>query len=154
MVLLAHMIFGAAIGSAVKSIPTAIVLAFLSHYFLDSLPHIEYNVENIKSRQWHNALPDILKVVLDFCLSILLISIFSNSALPAGRQVIIYICAFSAVLPDGFTLLNYITPNKILDGHYMLHEKIHFLKNKKLSKFWRAGFQVLIVIFSILLLAR
>lgn len=148
MILLVHMIFGAAIGSATKSMPAAIILAFLSHYFLDSLPHIEYNVENVKNRQWRKALPDILKIFLDFCLGLLFILVFSKN------HLILYICAILAIIPDGFTLLNYFFLNKISDAHNRFHKKIHFLKNKKFSRVWRISFQLLMVIFSILLLVR
>ena len=150
MILLVHMIFGAAIGFAVKSVPIAIILAILSHYFLDTLPHIEYDVGNIKAGNWQRAVPNILKVTLDFCAGILLISLFSNP--PAGGQPIIYICAFLAILPDGFTILNYLFPNKISDAHDKFHEKLHFLKHKKISSFWRISAQAFIVIVSIILL--
>jgi hypothetical protein len=146
MILLVHMIFGAAIGSAVKSVPIAIILAILSHYFLDTLPHIEYDVGNIKAGNWQRAVPDILKVTLDFCAGILLIFVFSKN------QPIIYICAFLAILPDGFTILNYLFPNKISDAHDKFHEKLHFLKHKKISTFWRISAQAFIVIVSIILL--
>lgn len=146
MILLVHLLFGAAIGSAVKNIPIAIVSAFLSHYFLDFLPHIEYPIKNTEKKQWHIMLPDILKIILDFCLGILLILIFSKN------QPIIYVCVLLAILPDGFTVLNHFAPNKILGVHDKFHQKIHFLKYKKISNFWKFSFQILIVIISILLL--
>jgi hypothetical protein len=146
MILLVHMIFGAAIGSAVKNVPAAIILAVLSHYFLDTLPHIEYNVENVKNRKWRKALPDILRIVLDFLLGVLLITILSKN------QPIIYIYAFLAILPDSFSFLIYIVPNAFSRVHDGLHEKIHFLRNRKISFFWRITSQVLVVIFSIILL--
>ena len=148
MTLLVHLLFGAAIGSAVNNIPLAIILAFLSHYFLDIIPHIEYPMENIEKKQWRKILPDALKIILDFCLGILFISIFSNSF---GQQII-YICTLLAILPDGLTLLNHFAPNIILDVHDKFHKKIHFLENKKISAFWRINSQVLVVIVSILLL--
>ena len=153
MILLVHLLFGAAIGSAIKNIPLTLILAFLSHYLLDVLPHIEYNIENIREKQWRQAMPDILRVTLDFCLGILLISLFSNPSTGSG-QLIIYICAFLAILPDGFTVLNYLAPNKILKIHNKLHEKIHFLKDKKISNFWRIFSQVAVVIISIILLIK
>lgn len=157
MILLAHILFGAAIGSLVKNIPLAIVLAFLSHYLLDLLPHIDYPIKNIEKKQWRKALPDILKLALDFCSGIFLILIFSKN------QPIIYICALLAILPDGFTALNYLVPNKISKIHNKLHQKIHFLRYNppshrasegqiKISIFWRVASQVAVVIISIILL--
>ena len=51
MILLVHLLFGAAVGSSVKNLPIAIILAFLGHYFLDLFPHIEYPIENIRKKQ-------------------------------------------------------------------------------------------------------
>jgi len=153
MILLVHLLFGAAIGSTIKNIPLAIVLAFLSHYLLDFIPHIDYSIENIEKNRWKKSLPDFAKVFLDFLCGIILIFVFSKSALPAGRQAIVYICAFCAILPDGFTILNSLMPNKILKIHSEFHpERVHVFKNKKISKFWRILSQAMIVIISILLL--
>jgi len=146
MILLAHLLFGAAIGSSVKNIFLALILAFLAHYFLDLFPHIEYNIENIKEKQWRKALPAFVRVFIDFCLGILLIFIFSNN------QPIIYVCAFLSILPDVFSFLYIIWPNKILEANYKFHTKIHFLKEKKISTFWRIFSQVLAVIISIFIL--
>ena len=147
MILLVHLLFGALIGSLVKNTVIAIILAFLSHYFLDVLPHIEYNIEKIREKQWRNKLSAILKVFLDLSLGLLLISIFSKN------QPIIYICAFFAILPDGFTILNILIPNKILKAHGKFHsEIIHFLRYKKISNFWRFSSQILVTAISIALL--
>lgn len=159
MILLAHLLFGAAIGQKISNPILAIILAFLSHYFLDFLPHTEYLIENIKNKQWRKAAPDILRVILDFLLGSLIIFIFSKN------QTIIYICAFFAILPDGFTILSYFLPNKILKIHDKLHrEKAHFfrdiatleniatLKNKKISNFWRIISQAAVIVVCIVLL--
>jgi hypothetical protein len=147
MILLVHLLFGAAVGSTIKNVPLAIILAFLSHYLLDFIPHADYPLENTENKRWITLLPNILKIALDFCLGILLILIFSKN------QPIIYICAFFAILPDGLTVLNDLTPNKALEFHRKLHiEKIHFLKNKKISNFWRITIQIIVVAVSIILL--
>jgi hypothetical protein len=146
MILLVHLLFGAAIGSLVKSMPMAILLAFLSHYLLDVFPHIEYDIENIKNKRWQKSFPSILKVILDFCLGIILILIFSKN------QPLVFICALVAIIPDGLTLTNYIMPNKILELNDNIHKKIHFLKDEKISTFWRIVSQITVVIFSLFLL--
>lgn len=125
---------------------------FFKPLFLDFVPHAEYNIENVEKKQWRKALPCILKIIIDFCLGILLVWIFSKPALPAGRQAIIYVCAIVSTLPDSFTVLNWIFPNKILEAHNKLNQKIHFFKYKKISMFWRIATQVTVVIISIVLL--
>ena len=161
MILTPHLLLGAAIASKIEYAPLAIILAFLSHYLLDLIPHIEYSIDNIEKRHWQKSSPDILRVFLDFSFGILLILIFSNP--PAGGQPIIFICAFFAILPDGLDLLNYSFPNKILKTHSNIHQKkIHFLKHKKtralnslsalISIPFRITSQLLIILFSIFLL--
>ena len=157
MILLVHLLFGAAIGYILTTNPfLAVILAFLSHYFLDLFPHIEYGIESLEEKQWQKKLPAILKITLDFCLGVLFISLFSNPSTGSG-QALIYVCAFFAILPDGFTVLNQIIPNKILKAHDKFHtEKIHFLNQKKISGVpisgsWRITTQVIFFILSIIL---
>ncbi|MGA2418153.1 MAG: hypothetical protein ABSF55_02860 [Candidatus Staskawiczbacteria bacterium] len=150
MILLVHLLLGALIGKEINNPILAIILAFLSHYLLDFLPHTEYDIENITKRQWRKAVSQIIKALLDFCSGIMLIFLFSNPALPAGRQAIIYVCAFFAILPDGLSFLSSFSKNKILQKHLELHhEKIHFLRNKKISKFWRVFSQVAVAVICI-----
>ena len=146
MTLTPHLLLGAAIGSKIGNLPLAIVLAFLSHYLLDLIPHIEYPIDNISKKQWRKSLPDFLRVFLDFSFGGLLILIFSNN------QPIIYVCALVALIPDSLTIISSIFPNRVLSAHDKIHtEKIHFLKYKKISVFWRISSQVLTIVISILL---
>lgn len=152
MILLLHMLFGVAIASYMKNPILAVFLAFLSHYFLDFIPHTEYDIKNIKEKHWRKVFPEILKIFLDISSGILLIFIFSNPSARSG-QAIIYIFAFTALIPDGLTFLNILFPNKFLNFHDNIHrKKMHFLKQIKISNFWRIFSQVAVVIFSIILL--
>ncbi len=146
MILLAHLLLGAVVGSKVKNLPAAAVPAPWCHYFVDLIRHTEYSVEHITSRNWKKSLPDFLKVFLDFSAGIMLITLVSN------RNPFIYACAMIAVIPDMVTLLSLIFPNKILTIHDRFHTDIHFLANKKISTFWRIFTQVFTVIACIILL--
>lgn len=150
MIATPHLLIGAAIVSKIKFLPLAFLLAFLSHYFLDFIPHIDYTskdiYENIYEKKWKKFFPDFLKVILDISLALFLILIFSKN------QPIIFIGAFLAILTDGLNFLNFVFPNKILKMHYNLHQKIHFFENKKISIFWRIFSQILIVLIAIFLL--
>ncbi len=147
MILLAHLLLGAAIGTAVKNPILAVILALLSHYLLDLLPHIEYPIENIKQKQWHKARKDFFKVAVDIISGIILILLFSKN------YPIIYICAFFAILPDGFSLLSLTFPNKIFSKHDYFHtKKVHHLKDKKISRFWRIYIQVVLVVIFLIAL--
>jgi len=147
MILLVHLLFGAAIGSKIEYFCLALILAFLSHYFLDLFPHTEYPIENIKNNQWQKSLPDFLRVATDFMLGILIIFLVSENSLK------IYICSLLSVLPDMLTLLNKFLNTNLLKKHDNFHlKKIHFLKDKKISQFWRFLTQVTVIVVSILLL--
>jgi hypothetical protein len=158
MILLVHMLFGALIGEKISNVVLAIILAYFGHYFLDLIPHIEYEIENITEKKWKKALPQILLVGLDFFAGISLIVLFSKNYL------IIYVCAFFAILPDGFSVLSLFLKHKILEKHSAFHQhKIHFLKNNpplqnasakqiKISNFWRIFTQVAVVVVCIILL--
>lgn len=129
MIITPHFVFGAAVGSLVKNPFLAVILAFLGHYVLDFIPHIDYPIENIKKKQWQNIFPELIMVAVDFFVGIFLISIFSNN------QPIIYICAFFAILSDGLDLLNLFFSNRFLKAHKDFHhEKIHFLNNVEFVK--------------------
>ena len=153
MILLAHMLFGAAIGSSVHNVTLAIILALLGHYFLDMFPHIEYlestenSVKELK-KDWKKNLPKLIKVLFDFGIGIALILAFSKN------QPIIYLCALIAIIPDGITVINSLFPNKLLTKHQEIHGgPIHYLtKQKKFSKFWKIATQVIVVIISVTLL--
>ena len=146
MILLVHLLFGAAVGYSVKNIPLAIIIAFLGHFFLDLFPHIEYNIESFKENQLYKKIKVVLKITADICAGLLLILIFSKNS------AIIYICAIVSALPDSLTLLNWLMPNKVLGAIYIFHQKIHYLKHKKISNFWRILSQVIVTILSIFLL--
>ena len=148
MILLAHMLFGTAIGLTIKNIPLAIIVAFLSHYFLDLFPHIEYDISNAGNNNFSKALSDRIKIAIDFALGILTIWIL------CGNNLLAYFYGACAIIPDGLAFLTNFSPNKILASHNYLHiKKIHFLReNKKISVFWRILSQIVTVVASIIML--
>jgi len=147
MILLAHLLLGAVIGLKVKYLGLAIILAFLSHYFLDLFPHIEYPIENIKNNQWQKSFLDFLRVAIDFCSGIFIIFLLSDNSLK------VYLCAFFAILPDGLTFLEYFWHNNFFKKHNEFHlEKVHIFRYKKISNFWRFLTQSIVIILSIYLL--
>jgi len=147
MILLVHILFGSAIATIIKNPYLAVILALFSHYFLDFFPHIEYPIDNITNKNFKKSLPQIISVATDLLSGIILIFIFSNNS------PIIYISVFFALLPDGFSLLNVIFKNRLLDVHSKLHqEKLHFLKYKKIPNFWRFFTQILVVVISLFVL--
>ena len=154
MILLVHMLFGAAIGSIFKNPILAIFLAFLGHYALDILPHIEYlastekSITNIKHHGFKKSTHDSIKVILDVVLGILLIWVFSKN------QPIIYLCGIIAIIPDGLTVLTHLFPRPLLVKHHQFHGgTIHYLtKQKNFPVLWKISSQVIAGIISIVIL--
>ena len=141
MILLVHLLFGALIGQKIANPFLAIILAFLGHYLLDSIPHVEYTKIGSKIGR-----RDIVLVATDLLTGLLLIAIF------AKHQPIVYICAFFAVLPDILFSLSLILHNKFLTMHEKIHNGVHFLENKKISKFWRIASQVVVATICVVFL--
>jgi len=146
MIWSAHLLLGAAIGSKINNVYLAFSLAFISHYILDIIPHIEYPIENLKNKNWPKLLIDIAKIFFDFSIAIAIILIFSSN------KPEIYICAFLGILPDLVTGFNHLFPEIAFKIHDRFHKKIHFLEHKKISNFWRITSQVIVIIISIALL--
>jgi len=150
MILSVHMLLGALIGQKILNPFLAITLAILSHYFLDFFPHIEYSIKNIVEKNWKNANKDILKVLFDFFSGILLIFIFTGPQ--TGNQNLIFTCALFAILPDALSLINLSSKNTFLKIHSNFHQKkVHFLKDKKISNFWRIFSQAVAVLICLIL---
>ena len=120
MILICHLLVGAAIASNIQFTPLALFLAFLSHYFLDVFPQHEYSIKNIKGGRWNKSFWEFAKVFLDISSGIFLILLFSENTL------LIFTAAFLAIVPDGFTLLTVIfNKNKLLNKHQQIHYKIN-----------------------------
>ena len=151
MILLAHMFFGAAVGSLTNNVFLGVLLALLSHYFLDLFPHVEYldGVENsiasIRESRWKKNAIKIFEVFLDFALGLALIFWFSQN------QPIFYLYALVAIIPDGLTVVHSLFPRLGLALHHKIHSgPIHYLtKQKKFPIFWKILTQVAAVMAAI-----
>ncbi|MBU4348199.1 hypothetical protein KJ671_01675, partial [Patescibacteria group bacterium] len=73
MILTIHTMAGIVLASNSQNIGEAIILCFVSHYFLDSIPHFEYEIKQIKSGQIKFALKNFTKVGIDLITSILIV---------------------------------------------------------------------------------
>lgn len=128
-------------------------LAFFSHLILDSLPHKEYSISNIKKGDWKKSATDFLKISLDILFGILIIFLFSKN-IPLA-----ILGGFFAALPDGLSFLFFVFPQmKILNFLNRFHRKTHWFELEKIKNkiplFWRIAIQPIIIILSIFLSLR
>jgi len=151
MILLPHLLIGAAIGAKVQNLPAVFILSILSHFIADKLPHWEYldkELTEFKSKkEW---LVFLIKVFLDFGLGILLLSYFfwQSPLWPA-----VAVGALASVLPDFLIFLNWLFPKtRILESYRNFHHQSHLKKGRHkiaLSLFSEA----LVVLLAIYLIA-
>lgn len=127
MILSAHFLVGAAISSEIGNPYAGLFLAYLSHYFFDLLPVWEYDISQIKGRQWKKSRGDFLKVFLDILFGISLFFIFSKNIL------IGFLGGFLTAIPDSLTLLCLLFPKiKLLQEHSKIHKKLNWFRTKKI----------------------
>jgi len=153
MIFVIHFAAGILIALKIKSLLFVILLAFLSHYFLDFLPHPEYSVLNIRNKKWKKTKLEFLKVFIDLGLGLILI-IFSHY-LARADYFLLFIAVFFAILPDILNVSKLLLfNNRFLKYHFNFHQIFHFPDNKKIS-FWKSifiQFLVILVGFYILLI--
>ncbi len=143
MVIIPHMLIGAAIGVHSKNIGAAFLFGLISHYLADMLPHWEYldspKLEGIKG---------LLKIFLDFLIASSLV-IFLVWDYPE-KALIISFAIFGSLLPD-FLMFAYVNLKlKFLKIPQDIHSKIH---NSKTFSFWQGlPVTLLVIIVSILLI--
>ena len=148
MIIGIHLLVGAAIAQKLSNPILGFSFAFISHYFLDFLPHSQYDVKFIYQKIWHKSFFDFLKIILDISLAVLLIFIFSEKIFWALGG------AFFTILPDFFSFLFLIFPkNGFLKKHYYFHvNKVNLHLNKKTPAFLGILIQLLIGFVAVLFL--
>lgn len=151
MILLPHLLIGAAIGAKVQNLPAVFILGIISHFIADKLPHWEYldkELTELKTaREW---LAFFTKVILDFGLGVLIIFYFfwQSPLWPA-----VALGAIAGVLPDFLVFLNYLFPKtKILESYRKFHHQSH-LKKGRYKLFLSLFSEALIILLMIYLIA-
>ncbi|OIO47335.1 MAG: hypothetical protein AUJ32_03295 [Parcubacteria group bacterium CG1_02_40_82] len=133
MLLTPHILLGAAIGSKISSPSLVFALSFASHYFLDALPHYEYDISGLKKKKAEKKLLfEFLKLTADFCFGAgLALLLVWNSPFRTGA----ILGMLSSLVPDALLFLSWRHPNsKFLKFFALPHRACHFLKN--LSPAW------------------
>jgi len=134
MLLTPHILLGAAIGAKISNPGAIFALSFASHYFLDALPHYEYEIPGLKGKlpDDKKIFIDFLKLAADFSLGVALaLTLVWDSPFRTGAVL----GMLSALIPDALLFLYWRHPdNKFLKIFALPHRACHFLKN--LSPAW------------------
>jgi len=131
MILSVHMIASATLAAGAKNPGEAIMLGLISHYFLDSLPHIEYKIGGIEKGDLKNSAKEFAKIAFDIFVGLAIMSYIAWNA-ASGQWTLIIIGTFFGILPDGFVFMDYAVKNKgagawfrFLGKHQAIHKTIH-----------------------------
>lgn len=122
MTLLTHAIIGAGLSLNQKSLPEGFVVAFVSHFFLDSLPHNDYIYFIFNSDHQKKAYSSLLSLVILGFTVFMITTLFLITKNPA-----VLVGAFGASLPDIISALSNefkINPTLFDKLHFFLHTKI------------------------------
>ncbi len=150
MLLTVHATTGALIGQQINNPILAFVLAFISHFVLDVIPHGDQDwIEEYKGDQKAKAKKIISIVVIDVViLMILLVSkYFYGDSINQGLNIASGI--LGGLLPD-FLVVCHELSDKLFKNFYRFHFFIHDLIKVKPTIFQGVTFQI--VITAILLL--
>lgn len=147
MILLSHMLVGAVLGAKIHSYAAIFPVSLACHFFLDCLPHWEYEKEKLSRLAGARFGFFIFKALIDLSFGLAAVWwLFGDSVY---LEYVIF-SVFISILPDGLTLFNRLSHGRIkfLNKLQLFHEKIHPRNNRKLAI---GGFvlEALTVIFAI-----
>ena len=140
MVIVPHMLAGAAIGAHSPNVWAAFCFGLVSHYLLDSLPHWDY-LDSPKISKFKH----LVKIFIDFIIAIIIVLIV---AWPL--KIIIIFGIMGALLPDFIEFLYINYKIKLLRPLSLFHHKVHYYKKIPFLK--GSIFQVIIIAISIIML--
>lgn len=153
MLLTPHALVGATIGASTDNIYLIIILAIISHFVLDLLPHFDWATwhehDKNKEGEFKLELKDYLLVTFDGLLMLMLIyGIWTNH----DKNVLILVGSLMAILVDLIDAVPFW--NKIVRKYYLfnklhnLHKKIQYQLK---AKYWYWGVVTQIIIIMIML---
>ncbi len=161
MTLTTHAIVGAAVASVVPQYPVAaFILAFLSHFAIDAIPHWHYPVSSVHIDQndFRNSdmpinkdsLFDLVKIGCDALLGVLL-SLFLFQSFRQPFQLSILIGAFGGIIPDALQFVYWKFRHEPLTTLQRFHMWIHADTDLDRRTVLGISLQTVLIIASVLL---
>ncbi len=148
MIITPHLLAGAAIGSQTDNYWLAAVLALISHFILDVIPHAEYDIpalkRKIKGRR--KLFFDLAKIGVDFSLGFLMIIFLTKNYTDVSY---ILTGMFFGILPDIFSFLGFVFNSRFLKTLYKYHNALHIFRNKHVPKWIKYASQIAVVLAAI-----
>jgi len=161
MIITPHLLIGAAIGFKVKHFGWIIFLGIISHFFLDIIPHWDYENKEFKvfskNKSYKSLLGFFLKIVIDSLIGLIILFfvIWQKNITNSKYLLYILIGILASLLPDIISVFNKLIPNKlhILKVYETFHEEIfHNPQHIKKPTFIGLGTEILTSIIAILIM--
>ena len=153
MLLTPHALVGGAIGASTDNLLYIIVLAILSHFVLDAVPHFDWGT-------WHNnknfelETKDYLLVAGDIAL-LLIFTYFLWDNIKANPNIAVG--GFFAILVDLIDNVpfwkDYVRKLPVFSQMHSLHRKIHFELKMK-NWYWGVLTQIVIIIMAVIVIIK
>lgn len=157
MIITPHAIVGATVSNIFQGdLVVAFILAFLSHYILDMMPHTDYDINGFMDNETKTvrsifsdlkAATHLIFIFIDFIVATILCILFfvrNESTL-----YITLIGVFGALLPDFFQFMFYKFKNQPWIFFQKIHDKTHHIIKFKHNNLWGIIFQILVPLFFI-----
>jgi len=148
MLLTPHAMVGAAIGASTDNLAYIIILAILSHFILDFIPHFDWGTWHEGDKKFKLVTKDYLLVGCDISILLILTYFLWHNV---GSNIYILVGMFFAVLVDlifNVPFWQEFTRNApILKNIQKIHEKVHF---RLKQKYWYLGVitQTLVIVLA------
>lgn len=155
MIITPHILAGAVVGSRIHNYWLVAILSVAVHFLLDSIPHKEYDTDDLDSnRAGKGMIFDLIKVALDFAIGIGLSIYFGVFA--GGYDLNYFLTGmFFGILPDFISysriLFNFPEPKALTK----FHDGLHLFSRKKYMPTWvKYGTQVMASLLFVWLLIK
>lgn len=148
MIITPHLLAGAAIGSMVHNYWLAAVLALMSHFILDVIPHADYDIPALKRKIGGSKelFFDLAKICVDFLLGFLMIIFLTKNYTDVSY---VLTGMFFGILPDIFSFLGFVFNFRFLKTFYKYHNATHIFRNKRVPKWIGYASQIAVVLAAI-----
>jgi hypothetical protein len=131
MILVTHAVIGAALTNRIGNLVSVFIVAFISHYIFDMIPHWHYPTPKIIKALTKPAgektisispvyFSDFARILIDLILGLVVVWAFFDMSLTT-----IIVAVFGAVLPDLMAGFARIWPQKLLVLHSRFHRWVH-----------------------------
>ena len=157
MILTPHIIVGAVIGAKTQDLGLIVILALLSHFIMDKLPHWDYDLPAVfrefrENKKIKPLVSDFVKMAIDITIGLLIvfIIIWYKNFLNFDYLPFILFGIFISLLPDIIFGLAFLVPSKIARKINKIGGFLHCKYKEKEGKITFLGLatQIIVIIIS------